>query len=75
MNSRQRVYFTVVSHYASLGYAPTIAEIGRTVGLSSKQSVHRHLETLEEMGLLHREFDGRMPRSWSPVWANEIYII
>lgn len=75
MNSRQRVYFTVVSHYASLGYAPTIAEIGRAVGLSSKQTVHQHLEALEVMGLLHRESEGRTPRSWSPVWENEIYII
>lgn len=75
MTNRDKVYFMVVAYHSAFGYAPTVRQIGRVVGLTSLQSVHRHLETLEEMGLLHREFNSRMPRSWSPIWEQEIYII
>ena len=35
------------------GYAPTVREIGRAVGLKSTASVSYHLHQLEEKGLLH----------------------
>jgi len=36
-------------------YPPTIREIGRAVGLSSSSTVHSHLKTLEEQGLIERQ--------------------
>ncbi len=37
-----------------LGYAPTLREIGEHFGLSSVATVHKHLKTLEEKGMLRR---------------------
>ncbi|MBN1594877.1 transcriptional repressor LexA [candidate division FCPU426 bacterium] len=42
----------------SQGYAPTLREIGEHFGLSSVATVHKHLKTLEEKGMLRRE-EGR----------------
>ncbi len=38
----------------SKGYAPSIREICRAVGLKSTSSVHMHLKTLEQKGLIER---------------------
>ncbi len=45
-------------HIRKQGYAPTLREIGEHFGLSSVATVHKHLKTLEEKGMLHRE-EGR----------------
>jgi repressor LexA len=37
------------------GYAPTLREIGDHFGLSSVATVHKHLKTLAEKGMLKRE--------------------
>lgn len=34
------------------GWAPTMSEIGEAVGLASKSSVHKHLQTLRDEGQL-----------------------
>jgi repressor LexA len=39
----------------NMGYAPTLREIGEHFGLSSVATVHAHLKTLEDKGLLRRE--------------------
>jgi repressor LexA len=39
---------------AGEGRSPTIPEIGRSVGLSSTQTVHHHLKTLEKEGYVSR---------------------
>jgi repressor LexA len=48
----------VQGHIHSCGYAPTLREIGEHFGLSSVATVHKHLKTLEEKGMLRRE-EGR----------------
>ncbi len=42
-------------HIDARGYAPSLGEIGRRFGLSSPATVHKHLQSLEEKGLLHRD--------------------
>jgi repressor LexA len=46
------------AHIHTHGYAPTLREIGEHFGLSSVATVHKHLKTLEEKGMLRRE-EGR----------------
>jgi len=36
------------------GYAPTLEEIGRHLGLTSLATVHKHLQNLEQKGLIRR---------------------
>jgi repressor LexA len=48
----------VQTHIQKHGYAPTLREIGEHFGLSSVATVHKHLKTLSEKGMLHRE-EGR----------------
>lgn len=36
------------------GYGPTLAEIGKAMGLSSPATVHEHLKTLERKGMIKR---------------------
>ena len=37
------------------GYAPSVREIGRAVGLSSTATVHCYLKKLEELGYIRKE--------------------
>ena len=56
---------------AERGTVPTLAEIARRAGLASVSTVHKHLELLQERGLLRRRRRGRrqgielLPRSRS----------
>ncbi|OLC54417.1 MAG: repressor LexA [Acidobacteria bacterium 13_1_40CM_4_69_4] len=57
---RQREILEAIRSYvARQGRAPTLMEIARRVGLSSVSTVHKHLELLEERGLLRRRRKGR----------------
>lgn len=49
---QQAVLNFVRSFLTERGYAPTIAEIGQGLGLSSPSTVHKHLKTLVEKGHL-----------------------
>lgn len=40
------------------GYAPTIREIGKAIGISSTSSVHRHMQRLFKEGKLATEHPG-----------------
>lgn len=40
---------------AARGYPPSVREIGEAIGLSSPSSVHAHLNTLVESGVLRRD--------------------
>jgi repressor LexA len=40
---------------AKNGYPPSVREIGEAVGLSSSSTVHSHLNTLENKGLIRRD--------------------
>jgi repressor LexA len=56
LSHRQRqILQYIVSHIEQHGYPPTVREIGKAVGLSSSSTVHGHLRTLEEGGLISRD--------------------
>jgi repressor LexA len=56
LSQRQRqILQYIVSHIEQQGYPPTVREIGKAVGLSSSSTVHGHLRTLEEAGLISRD--------------------
>jgi len=44
----------VREHIAAEGFAPSLEEIGRQLGLGSLATVHKHLERLEEKGVIRR---------------------
>lgn len=46
----QDVLAAIISLRAKNGFAPTLREIGAAVGLSSKATVHVHLESLKRTG-------------------------
>ncbi|PYT16773.1 MAG: repressor LexA [Acidobacteria bacterium] len=57
---RQREILEAIrSHVARHGRAPTLMEIAHRVGLASVSTVHKHLELLEERGLVRRKRKGR----------------
>ena len=42
-------------HIQSTGSAPTLKQIADAIGVSSLATVHEHLQTLEEKGLIKRK--------------------
>lgn len=53
---RQRQILQVIlQHIDVKGYPPTVREIGEAVNLSSSSTVHAHLRSLEESGLIKRD--------------------
>ena len=53
---RQRQILQVILQHIDLkGYPPTVREIGEAVHLSSSSTVHAHLRSLEESGLIKRD--------------------
>ena len=52
---QQAVYDYIVETIDSCGIAPTVRDICQGLGLSSPSTVHVHLKTLEEKGLIHRD--------------------
>ncbi|MHB1000427.1 MAG: transcriptional repressor LexA [Armatimonadota bacterium] len=56
ITSRQRqILQFIVQHIEMRGYPPTVREIGEAVNLSSSSTVHAHLRSLEEAGLIQRD--------------------
>lgn len=51
---RQILHF-ILQHIEMRGYPPTVREIGEAVNLSSSSTVHAHLRSLEEAGLIKRD--------------------
>ncbi|MHB0913466.1 MAG: transcriptional repressor LexA [Armatimonadota bacterium] len=51
---RQILHF-ILQHIDARGYPPTVREIGEAVNLSSSSTVHSHLRSLEEAGLIKRD--------------------
>ena len=45
----------ITKQIQSNGYAPSVREIGRAVGLSSTATVHSHLQKLEKLGYIKKE--------------------
>jgi repressor LexA len=56
MTSRQRqILQFILQHIEMRGYPPTVREIGEAVNLSSSSTVHAHLKSLEESGIIKRD--------------------
>ena len=45
----------ITKQIQSNGYAPSVREIGKAVGLSSTATVHSHLQKLEKLGYIKKE--------------------
>lgn len=55
MTKQQKAIYDCISRYiVAKGYAPSVREICRMVGVRSTSSVHWHLRKLEEMGAIHK---------------------
>jgi len=56
LSERQRqILQYIVQHTDMHGYPPTVREIGEAVSLSSSSTVHAHLKSLEQAGLIRRD--------------------
>ena len=56
LNNRERdILKFIEKQVAELGYAPSVREIGKAVGLSSTATVHSYLAKLEEKGYIKKE--------------------
>ena len=56
LNNRERdILKFIEKQVANLGYAPSVREIGKAVGLSSTATVHAYLAKLEEKGYIKKE--------------------
>lgn len=51
----RKIYDYIVSFTEENGYSPTVREICAAVGLRSPSTVHLHLKTLQEAGLIRRD--------------------
>lgn len=56
LTPRQRqILQYILQHIDLKGYPPTVREIGEAVNLSSSSTVHAHLRSLEDAGLIKRD--------------------
>lgn len=53
--AQARVYECIVGHFERTGLMPTITEIGRHCGFTSKNGAHEHLEGLVRKGWIERD--------------------
>lgn len=59
ISARQRsIVEFIARHTRESGFPPTIREIGEAVGLRSTCSVFRHLQTLERLGYIRKQYFG-----------------
>ena len=52
---QQEIYDFIKSYQREKGYPPSVREMASAVGLSSPSTVHAHLASLEEHGLIRRD--------------------
>ena len=57
VEKQQNVYESIMQYQRVNGYAPTIREICKMVGVASTSSVYAHLKILEEKGYIARKLD------------------
>ena len=50
VNTKEKIYQFIVKYISDVGYAPTMREICKAVGLKSTSSVYAHLVRLETEG-------------------------
>ena len=63
----QKMLRFIRSHLAQHGQGPTLNEIGTTLGISSKGTVHRYVQALVEKGYLHHT-----ERGWRGIRLTDI---
>lgn len=63
-----QIFCFIKEFFISKGYAPTVREVGKSVGLSSS-TVHKHISNLIQLGVLSRK--GNCPRT---IIVNELSI-
>jgi len=64
-NMQNKIYLFIVDYIREQGYPPSVREIGDAVGLKSPSTVHAHLKTLSEAGLIQK--GDRKGRALAPV--------
>lgn len=70
LTKRQRAVFDFIAHAIETnGYAPSLEEIGRGLGLSALATVHKHLSILQAKGYITRQWN--RSRSIQLVWQTE----
>lgn len=52
---QQQIFDFILSEIHKKGYPPSVREIGKAFNLSSSATVHSHLSTLEQKGLIRRD--------------------
>ena len=58
LTRRQREVYDFLDHFIEEhGYSPSFEEIGSALGLSSLATVHKHLNNLQEKGMLNRNYN------------------
>jgi repressor LexA len=58
LTKRQReIYDYLADFVARNGYSPSFEEIGEAMGLNSLATVHKHINNLQEKGLLKRDYN------------------
>jgi len=68
LTARQReVLQAILDYRAEKGYAPSIRELGKMLGISSLRGVTVHLTALEKKGWIERESTSRSIRILSPI--------
>lgn len=71
LTARQReVLQAILDYRAEKGYAPSIRELGKMLGISSLRGVTVHLTALEKKGWIERESTSRSIRILSPIPSN-----
>ena len=63
---QQNVYESIMQYQRVNGYAPTIREICKMVGVASTSSVYAHLKILEEKGYIARKLDASRAKQKRP---------
>lgn len=62
--TRKLMMEEIIRYFDEHGYAPSIREIGKLVGLASTSSVHRQLQILIKRGLIETDADWNTPRAF-----------
>jgi repressor LexA len=58
LTKRQREVLTFIEDFIrNEGYSPSLEEIGEGVGLSSLATIHKHLQNLEDKGVIRRHWN------------------
>ena len=55
INRQEQILHYIETYKQQYGYAPSVREIGKGVGLASTSSVHAYLKKLQEQGLIDKQ--------------------